>query len=142
MLIFFDIDGVMHPVRSRRDAYMSCRPCFERWAGKNPEVRFVITSSWRQLYPLEVLRGYFSEAIQSRIIDTTPRLYGTREHARYQEILSWLKTNDAMDDPWLALDDSYSEFPAQFPQLVRCMPDRGFDDAVALELDRRLAGTG
>lgn len=118
---------------------MNCRPRFEQWAAGHPDVRFVITSSWRQLYPLPVLKGYFSPEIGACVIDVTPRLYGVAVQRRYCEIIAWLDKNNATGEAWLALDDSAADFPAGRPQLVQCVPERGFDDAVAGELDRRIA---
>lgn len=85
MLLFLDIDGVLHPVRTHPADHLICRPRFEQWAAGQPDVRFVITSSWRQLYPLTVLKGYFSPVIGTRAIDVTPRLYGVAVQRRYRE---------------------------------------------------------
>ncbi len=142
MLLFLDIDGVLHPVRTHPADHLTCRPRFEQWAAGHPHVRFVITSSWKQLYPLTVLRGYFSPEIGTRIIDMTPRLYGVSVQRRYHEIIAWLDKNNSTGEAWLALDDSAADFPPGCPQLVRCLPERGFDDAVAGELDRRITSLG
>ena len=142
MLIFLDIDGVLHPVRTHPAAHLTCRPRFEQWAAGHPDVRFVITSSWRHRYPLAVLQGYFSPEIGARLVGTTPRLYGVTMQRRYFEILGWLEKNNATNQNWLALDDSAADFPPGCPQLVRCLPERGFDDAVAGELDRRITSLG
>jgi hypothetical protein len=139
MLLFIDIDGVMHPVGTHPADRMSRRPRFEQWAARHPDIRFVIASSWRRLYPLDVLKGFFSAEIGARVAGVTPRLYGDPANRRYHEISAWLEKNNSTGETWLALDDSPADFPDGCPQLVRCVPDRGFDDAVAEELDRRIA---
>jgi hypothetical protein len=136
LLLFLDIDGVLHPVATRPDQHLTHKPRFEQWAAGHPDLRIVITSSWRQRYPLAVLKGLFSPAISARVIGSTPRIYGAPAQRRYQEILAWLKKNDAMSLPWLALDDSPADFPPGCPHLVCCDAARGFDDEVARELDR------
>lgn len=139
MLLFMDIDGVLHPVGTHPGNHLTCKPRFEQWAARHADPRFVITSSWRNRYPVAVLQGYFSPEAGSRVIGATPRFYGVTMHRRYREILAWLAKNDAMKEHWLALDDSAADFPPGCPQLVRCVPERGFDNAVASELDHRVS---
>lgn len=139
MLLFIDIDGVMHPVGTHPAGRLSCKPRFEQWAAGHPAVRLVIASSWRRLYPLDVLKGLFSAEIGVRVIGVTPRLYGDPTQRRYREILAWLAKNNCAHEAWFALDDSSTDFPEECSQLVRCVPERGFDDEVAVELERRIA---
>jgi len=138
VLLFLDIDGVLHPVATRPDQHLVHRQRFEQWAAGHPDVQIIITSSWRQRYPLAVLKGLFSPAIGARIIGTTPRIYGVPIRRRYEEILEWLKKNNGLGQSWLALDDSPADFPPGCAQLVCCDPAHGFDDAAARELDRRI----
>jgi hypothetical protein len=137
--LFLDIDGVFHPLRTPVAERFCCKAGFERWVRKYPDLPLVISSSWRQLYPLPVIRGKFSEDVGARIIDATPRVIDGQPHARHREILAWMAKNRAPGTGWLALDDSVFEFLPGCKELVRCLPERGFDDDVAAELDRRLA---
>jgi hypothetical protein len=143
-ILFLDIDGVLHaqgrkPDGSRITPHFSCKPRFEEWARGYPQLQLVISSTWRQIYPLPALRGKFSPDIAARVIDVTPRFVDEKPYMRQREILAWLAKHRTPETPWLALDDTVSEFYPGCPQLVACRPEIGFDDTVAAELDRRMA---
>jgi len=108
--VMLDCDGVTHGVG---------RPTFDADALAAIEAaitpyraQIVITSSWRETYPLERLRlrlGPLSE----RVVDVTPVLQ-PMTHARYHEVLTWLRQN-APGAPWVALEDDPDCYPASAP---------------------------
>jgi len=99
-----------------------------------PHVRIVISSSWREQLRYETLLKPFSSYIGARILGATPHSgfglpppFGQREG----EILAWLQIHDAVDEPWVALDDAYWQFEYCKDQLVVCGSFTGFDERQA-----------
>jgi len=56
---------------------------------------------------------------------------------REGEILAWLQLHDAVDEPWVALDDAYWQFDHCKDRLVVCGSFTGFDEKVSTELRAR-----
>jgi hypothetical protein len=83
MLIFVDIDGVLIPDRRHETSSLqtdimkfnsACLNHFENVLRSYPNVRVVISSSWREIFPFEVIPPLFSPDIAIRIIGFTPFL--------------------------------------------------------------------
>lgn len=145
MLLFLDIDGVLHP--ENREGGVLCRlPAFEQVLRAFPAVEVVISSSWRtepELSTLEALRGLFSPDIGARVVGATPDLYDgfhSPPHRRQLEIETWLRDEGREYEPWLALDDCDWMFRPGCPQLVLVDGATGLDEHAAGTLRRRLAG--
>lgn len=143
MILFLDFDGTTHPFHL---ADFSCLPRLENVLRDYPDVTIVISSMWRYGHSLDQLRAYFSEDIRARVIDHTPLCDAPVDatysefylaETRHSEILMWLEQN-AYTGPWVALDDSWREFPDPCAQLVVCHPDIGFDLGCELVLRRYL----
>lgn len=138
-LVFLDFDGVMHPVGCEPSRHFCQRNLFEEVMREHPDARIVISSTWRQAYPLAEMKRFFSPDIAERIVGKTPTHEDEDdEHVRYREILSVLKNPKVAGARWIAIDDSEFEFPDGCPNLLRCYPDRGFDLEAARELRARL----
>ena len=132
MILFLDFDGVLHGLGRPVFEHL---PRFEAILREFHQVEVVISSSWRETYPLDTLRDFFSEDVQPRIIGTTPVLTVKwppyPRHVRYQEIQEFIVSQGFDTRPWLALDDDMALFPAHCPSLVLCEPVAGFDDETA-----------
>lgn len=133
MILFLDFDGTTHPIPCKDRDFFSCLPRLENVLRDYPQVQIVISSLWRCDQPLEQLRGYFSEDMRPRVIDTTPWIteYDVKgfflvAHTRHAEILEWIAQHD-YNGPWVALDDAWREFPDGCEQLIPCAMERGFD---------------
>lgn len=137
MLLFLDFDGVLHPClpRPEENALFSCQQTFEaalreRFLPAHPDTRIVISSSWRLSQSLDVLRGYFSPDIGSRIIAVTPEIdvscYEQLRGSRQREIEQWLCASSAVGHPWIAIDDDELIFDDCCPHLVLCDTAHGF----------------
>lgn len=139
--LFLDFDGVLHPSwlgETFEQADHLGRVVFD-----SPEVRIVVTSSWRKKYDLDQLRTMCGPLLGPRIISTTPLMLINEQlgavkpadwRVRHEEIALWLEINAPTgregSDPegnaaiassrvdWLALDDSAEFFPDPCPQLV------------------------
>src|SRR5271154_7041525 len=134
MLIFLDLDGVLRRKKSplyRLDTL--CLRAFEQAIRSVPNVQIVITSSWREAFTVDQLRGLFSPDIACRIIGVTPIAPNQDGHYRHREVLAYLKLNRRENDLWLALDDD----PLHYPRLNNVLlidGERGFDSDAAQRL--------
>ena len=139
-VLFLDFDGVLHPVGCPHDEHFCQRPRFESVMRQFPEVRIVISSSWRRIYKSDWLRSRFSRDIAERIIGTTQLWVPDEPQNRYQEILAFVAKNRLQDTSWLALDDAVEDFPADFPNLIPCDGWLGLTEETVVLLESRLAG--
>jgi hypothetical protein len=124
MWIFLDIDGVLVP-ESKFDKPVSkedylkfdptCLAEFETVLRLFVEARVVITSSWRELFPFEIIRPLFSSDIAPRVVGVTPFLEPKMVHQfnflRHQEVLEYLRQNQVTDANWVAVDDIPEHYP-------------------------------
>lgn len=139
VVLFLDFDGVLHSLDSRTGELFACRPLLEEVLREFPEVRIVISSSWREIHPLEDLRSRFSDDIRARIVGTTPILpFRDDVPHRQRECLAWLRAN-APDAPWLAIDDVAALFEADDERILLCESDVGFCPELVPDLRARLA---
>lgn len=147
MILFLDFDGVLHPEGEEHILSGGTDFCFlprlETLLREFPEVRIVISSSWREQLRYETLLKPFSIDIQARILGATPhsgfglpRPYRKREG----EIVAWLQLHGATDEPWVALDDAYWQFDRCKEHLVVCGSFAGFDDNASAQLRARFEG--
>ena len=102
-----------------------------------PKVRIVLSSSWREAFPLTELRSLFPEEMAKRIEGATPVVRFPGEQDRYREILAYLKKHGYENEPWLAIDDDTLNFPDGAP-VIWTDPSQGFTGRAASELERRL----
>ncbi len=114
-ILFLDFDGVLHPAGSRRNVGdLAQLPLLENLL-REPAyaaVRIVISSTWREAYPLDRLRALFSADIRTRVVGATPVLdeYDS-DYNRYEEIKAWLEAHPQIER-WVALDDDVEGFPS------------------------------
>lgn len=137
MILFTDFDGVCHPAYHRSELPdeenrpFSYLPRLENVLRDYPEVRIVISSSWRQYQPWENIIKPFAPDILSRIIGATPVLVHKEppypKHPRYLEIIEYLHCNDLKAEKWIALDDEAELYPLGCETLILCR--NGFRDA-------------
>lgn len=141
MILFLDIDGVLHPVSPfNRDVGVLCHLSrFEGVMRDFPEWGIVISSSWREEFSLDILRSFFSSDIATRVVGVTPVVLSNTKFVREVEIRQYLFSTGQQTTPWLALDDSAHFFQDQ-NNLVLCSPETGFDDEAAGRLRNKLVG--
>lgn len=93
MILFFDIDGMLHPT-NRRGGIITCLPQLERVLRKHQAVEIFISSAWRTDRSLAQLRALFTPDIAERVIGETPdrrSQYGLEKYQRQLEIYDWLR---------------------------------------------------
>jgi hypothetical protein len=106
-----------------------------------PEVKIVISSTWKQYFEIDALKCFLPPALAERVVGVTPQLFsrgGTGQ--RMREIGLCLEQYGYPQ--WIALDDS------EYPFLIgdgRCRENlllldskEGFTDAASVELSKRL----
>ena len=143
-ILFLDFDGVLHPAGGVSTAGRFAKlPLLEALLVEPAfaHVEIVISSTWREAYPLARLRGLFPDTLRARVVDCTPQLDDPDvEHPRYREIRAWLNRNPGVA-AWAALDDSIAQFPAdKRERAVFTDPMRGLQEPDLDALRRLLAG--
>lgn len=132
VILFLDFDGVLHHVFPREDrtddqnAPFYYLPRLERVLRDFPQVRVVISSTWRRHKSLDELREYFSEDLRDRVVGVTAEGPEDRFRAVRQHLcLHWLEEHGLKNARWVALDDYRYHFYAEAPW-VWC--EDGFKD--------------
>lgn len=141
--IFLDIDGVLvREVDIAQETYGmlndKCLTIFE--SALRPYQNFykiVISSAWREIFDLDLIKSKFSPDIAQNIVDVTPFLdaYADIKFYRYQEVLKYLEDYAVKDVKWIAIDDIKEHFPPEIePYLIHTNPEYGFRFADASKL--------
>jgi hypothetical protein len=142
VILFLDIDGVLHPDPPQPDQRLRSLPRLVAILRDFPQVEVVISSLWRGHLTLNQLREIFPADLRERIIDVTPiaeRVDGWLPARREGEILDWLEASGRAAEPWLALDDAGWQFTQHRDRLVECVFYDGLDDRVEALLRQKLA---
>jgi hypothetical protein len=111
MILFLDIDGVLHPEGVMAAAYFQHLPRLEEVLRRHPTVDIVISSTWRESHTLAQLKGRFADDVASRVIDTTPSApdqtlpMSLLAYRRQAEIETWLRGHQRAWEDWIAIDD-------------------------------------
>lgn len=136
--LFLDFDGVTHPYSAIKapERMFEAAPLIEAVLREHPEVEVVLSTSWRESYPLDELRYLFSIDIAERVIGITPIYSGDRQfpmlpferstHTRHAECQIWLHENRSLDHPWIVIDDMAKWFDEDLPNLLQTNPVTGF----------------
>jgi hypothetical protein len=114
VVLFLDFDGVLHPRGGALAGERFSKKSMLEELLREPallHILLVISSTWREAYPLKSLVSIFSEDIQPRIIGATPILNDIdAAYQRYREIKAWLIRHPEVNR-WVALDDAAGDFP-------------------------------
>lgn len=102
MILFLDIDGVLHPDPPQPDQRLRSLPCLIAVLRDFPLVEVVISSLWREHLLLDQLRYLFPADLRERIIGVTPiaeRIDGWLPARREGEILEFRQDRRTMARP-------------------------------------------
>ena len=130
MYLFLDFDGVLHADFAGNEYFCHVPKLVDALA-EFPDVRIVISSTWRLNRSVDELRGLLGPALGSRVVGVTPELKGN-EYAIYRrqnEIEAWLEANAKPWDDWIALDDMSSDFTPFCQHLISTHGEVGIYDA-------------
>jgi len=135
-ILFLDFDGVLHPLGApKSDLFSRCS--YLEDSCTNYPCEIVITSNWRITNTIEEMILKLPHNLRSKVIGTTGVLQ-KKKHKRYKEIKNYLEDNKLHDVSWVALDDSYWEFPNSCSNLIRCNPNVGLTTAEQIKIVRWL----
>ncbi|MDM8561022.1 HAD domain-containing protein [Candidatus Parabeggiatoa sp. HSG14] len=127
MYVFLDFDGVLRRLTSEPSRFESdCLKNFESAIRPLPNVKIVISSTWRLAMSLNELRRLFSTEIAEKIVGVTPTLSKHVTHERYKEIQAYLKKRNIENEGWVAIDDDPEHYPKGLSVLFTD-PNEGFD---------------
>ena len=108
----------------------------------HPDVRIVISSTWRIRFELEALQRFLPPALTDRVIGVTPQVFSRDGVSqRLREIDLYFSRNNRVLEPWIALDDHDWLFfcgEGISPYLILLDGKEGFTDAAAVVLRQRL----
>jgi hypothetical protein len=143
LILFLDFDGVLHSDWGRPPVLFSQLPLLEQVLREHSHVNIVLSTSWRETDPLDVLREPFSEDIRARVIGATPVL-NPITRARYSHTLSraerqseceaWLVEHRTPAHPWIAIDDRHWWFEPDCTRLFITAQKTGLIEAQLPEL--------
>ncbi|MBU9199818.1 hypothetical protein KTD31_00195 [Burkholderia multivorans] len=134
-LIFLDFDGVLHPCTAGTFIYLDR---FHAFLHDHPDVRVVLSTSWRNDHPWPALLGLFALELQGRFLGVTPELDAALPAVREAEIELWRREHGFLGAPWVALDDDASLFSPGCPELVLCETIRGLRPTQLEQIKRKL----
>jgi len=119
MLLFLDFDGVLHPVSGSKPFQPACMEVLSSALTEYPEIRVVITSSWREEKTLTELQNYLAPVLSLRVVGVTPVIDEPfLHHVRYHEVQAYLKNTMQETTPWVAIDDEPGTYPNYAPILL------------------------
>ena len=125
LLLFLDFDGVLHPgVRPFPEP--DCIAALTE-AVSGLELDMVVSSSWREQFTLDELRGFLGPILGPRLIAVTPVIDDPfLHHVRYHEVRQYLDGLQTIP-PWIAIDDTRGFYPADAP-VYWTDPNMGFKE--------------
>ncbi len=108
VVLFVDIDGVMHPDMSPPEHEFSCIEVFERALSPYRELDIVITGRKRLSMGLDRIRSRFSAEFANKIVGVTPDLSGEEDAADPElERTVWMAKNrsatPAQENRWIGV---------------------------------------
>jgi len=96
-----------------------CVEIFTTTLADYPEIRIVITSSWREEKTLTELQNYLAPVLSMRVVGVTPVIDEPfLHHVRYHEVQAYLKNTMQVTTPWVALDDELGNYPVGAPTIL------------------------
>ena len=141
MILFLDFDGVLHPEPCFDQKMLFCfLPRLESVLRDYPQIKIVISSTWRESRSLRELQNLFSVDIAQRVIGVTPcwrdypELFEMNGYQRHTEILAWIRCSDEPWVKWIVIDDKPFLFKPFLKNLLRTQSAIGFDSTAESQL--------
>jgi hypothetical protein len=145
MILFLDFDGVLHPEPlSDLTRLFERAPLLEACLAQFPDVKIVITSTWRNERSMEELKAILGPGLASRVVGITPKWIEVPEsfdrigYQRHAEIDGWLRIHAPVWESWVALDDKSWLFKPFLEQLVKVDPTTGLTEESIVKLRCKL----
>ncbi len=120
MILFLDFDGVLHPFpMGSSDRHFSATAPLWRILNDIPEIKVVVTSTWRERYSfpelIALLAAHGGEPFRDRFLDVTPIMENDVDYVpgiRQREVEAWLESNMPAHTSYIILDDIEEYFDA------------------------------
>lgn len=145
IILFLDFDGVLHEDPCFDEARLFARaPELAQALEPFPEVRLVLSTSWRSQRTLAEMVRPLPDGLRRRVVDATPLVTSAdtpaalRPYRRHAECATWLRSQGHEQTPWVALDDRPSLFVPHCEQLILCDSNVGFVEATSRRLQAAL----
>lgn len=153
MILFLDVDGVLHPEPCPTRHYFCRLPLLEEILMDFSKVQIAISSVWRLDWAEESeqiagMKEHFSLTLKDRVVGVTPdhrrtaasrAPEGLADYLREWECVDWLRTHRPPGTPHLMLDDRPWLFRPNNPDLMVTDCDDGFMPHDEPEFRARLA---
>lgn len=116
MILFLDIDGVLHPEPATAEQAFCCRHLLWEILLGQPALQVVISSDWRINHSLDYLIEKITDGSPAdhkhRFVGVTPFLPEAKHvyRGRERECMAWLMQHRTESAPWFALDDVAGNF--------------------------------
>ena len=134
ILLFLDFDGVTHPMMTKAFNPENMK-FLESIVNEHPEIRIVISSSWREEFSLNEIKEMLGATVGSRVIGITPVIYDSDIQAiRYREVIEYLKITDNEDTKWIAIDDTPMLYKGADASVIYTDPNYGFTKKEYMEV--------
>lgn len=106
VVLFLDIDGVLHPDGCPPEQHFCQLGNLEQVLRDHPAVRVVISSAWRLAVPLGRIRSHFSKDMRRRVVGVTRSIAQVPDPTgqRQGECQAWLEEH-CPGVAWVAVDD-------------------------------------
>lgn len=144
VILFLDFDGVLHPEDAGPDDLFCHVGLLDQALQDLPQVQIVVSSTWRELHPLNELRASLGP-LAPRVIGQNPvRPYRVQlperlwSFVREGECVAWLRENQHPATPWVALDDHAWRFSPHCRNLLLTDSRLGLTPADAERLKKML----
>jgi HAD domain in Swiss Army Knife RNA repair proteins len=126
--IFLDFDGVLHGEGIDSQGVFEHLEVFcETVRPFIKNIQIVISSSWRESYKFDDIKGFFEDDIQESVVGATPvRIDGFADGGREKEIVDYCTINSITD--WIAIDDMERLFSSDCQNLILCDSQYGLGD--------------
>lgn len=124
MIVFLDIDGVLHPDPATAEQAFCQRHLLWELLKARTAVQVVISSDWRLHHSLDELADFILAGsdgqLKRRFIGTTPALPSAKHEyrGRERECLQWLAESSFVGHSWFALDDVAGNFTYGSPHVL------------------------
>lgn len=152
MILFLDVDDVLHPEPAMSHQAFCRLPLLEGILMDFPQVQIVISSAWRldwqqKSAQIAGMKKHFSLALRDRVVGVTPdhrqtpaalAPSGLTDYVREWECIDWMRAHRPPGTPYLLLDDRPWLFRPNNPHLMVTDCDDGFMSHNEAELRSRL----
>jgi hypothetical protein len=136
VILFLDIDGVLHHETADGPDRFSGLPHLHAILRASPDLDVVFSSDWRRSASLDELIRLVTPGapeLASRFVGVTPVLApGLFQHRREAECRAWLREQGMDGAPWLAIDDAEHGFEGPGLYLVDHRTGLTADDVTAI----------